>query len=456
MNIVPAKASAPAPKMVVTSGLTFWRTSELSDSFGVSQQLAAAKEQVQDDVIISGSFFQESPKSKLFHVASAAAKIAAPALAAGGLLAAGVSNSLVLGGLGLATLLTTIVQAPKISKGIKDYKEAREHQGSVQGLDVWRGGPPVELKDLSRSSPSEKGLQAMLTANMRDFPSALHVFHANGHGMGAKYAAGLPGAKLAEAVNNATAQAQNEVDVAIMDTCFGSNFEQLARFGDGVQYVVAFEDAIPNAHHKGGRIPLDTMLAGAAQMTDGRQAALAIAQKAGEFFQTGPVSSLPVSQRLADHNYDKLRSGTDSTVAAISMKALKQQLHPALDKAGAELMKASQGNDALREAIHRAKRAAEIHPGGDLIDLGNFLAEVHKASPADSAVNATLKEALDALKSTLLSTRTGETHKLSGLSVHTRNRPGGGGQITPDGSYPMQGDHLPQAWVKFVQTTFRV
>jgi hypothetical protein len=450
---------------VVTSGLSFWRTSELGESAAVYDELTEARKEAPEDLVISGSFFQESKEAKLYGMLKRVAGIAAPALTATGLLVAGFTALPVVmlaGGLALLTALTAKEQGPAIKTALEDYKLARKYQ-EYEGLNVWReGGEATEVNVEATSSP-QAGTREMLVSNMRDFPNSFHVVHANGHGLGSRYTAGLPTQQWAEALGDASEKAQNDVDVAVLDTCFGASFEAVSRLGQrrphGVKFVVAFEDAIPNANSSGGRIPLKSMLTEALDQTTARDIAVSMAQTAAKHFNkpnNQPISEVPLTERLNPETLEKRRQGLDSTVVAIDVETLQSKLHPALDKAGAQLRKAM-GDPAMATAIQQAKEASEIEPTHDLVDLGGFLTRILKTAPEGSALQSSLKEALTSLDATLMFKRTGHKYPLSGLSIHTRDKAGGSsrfGEISPLPTRPLDGDHLPKGWVEFIKEAF--
>lgn len=450
-----------SPKLVVTSGLAFWRTSELNEAAQVSEQLTEARKAAEADLVVSGSFFQETRKTKLVGLLKKAGAILAPAAAATGLLVAGLTAGpalLVAGALGVVTAIAATSQTPLIKKDLEDYQLARKYQ-EFEGLNVWRdGAPPTEINVETTSGP-DAGLRELLYSNMRDYPQSLHVVHANGHGMGARYSAGMPTRQLAEALDAACEKSGNDVDVAVLDTCFGSSFETLSRLAKKpghVKYVVAFEDAIPNGNSEGGRIPLDDMIASSLSKASAKDVAVAVAEVAGEHFDkpnNKAISEVPLLDRLNPSTLEQRRQGMDSTVAAIDLEALRTKLHPTLDKAGLELKQALR-DPALAAAVAEAKKASEIEYNHDLVDLGGFLSRVLEKAPKGSPLEATLKDALKGLEDSLMFKRTGHKFALSGLSFHTRERAGQSREISPAASAPLEGDHLPQRWIEFVKDAF--
>jgi hypothetical protein len=446
---------------VVTSSAAFWRTNELGESAQVAEHLTGVWKDNPDQIVVSGSFFQETTKAKRFGLLRKAAQIAVPALAATGLLVAGAAAWPLAALGGIAALVTGIVataEGPALKASLEDYRLSQEYQ-EFEGLNVWREGPSGQV-DVERTSSPEAGLREMLVSNMRDYPGSLHVVHANGHGMGSRYSAGLPTRALAGALNQATEKAGNEVDVAILDTCFGSNFESLALLAHtsypGVNFVVAFEDAIPNGNSDGGRLPLQEMLQQAVKESSGREMALAMAQTAGEFFDrpnNHEIAEIPLPERLSRETLPLRRKGLDSTVAAVDMQALKTRLHPALDEVGALLQRALD-DPSVADVISEAKKASEIESSRDLIDLGGFLGRITENTPEGSPLYQGLKSALSALDATLLFKRTGEKFPLSGLSVHTREGARRSSEISPRSTNPLEGDHLPQGWADFIKAAF--
>lgn len=450
-----------APKMVVTSGLAFWRTAELNEAGAVARQLESAKTQLPEDLVVGGSFFQEAKAVKLQRVLKGAAKIAIPALAATGIVLAGITAlplTLLAGGLALATGVVSLAEGPALLKNAQDYMLARNYQ-QYEGLDAWRdGGPPASVP-LDKASTPEAGLREMLAANMKDFPSSLQVVHANGHGYGGRYTAGLPTDKLQDAITSATNLSGRPVDVTVLDSCYSANFESLmgmAHPTPGSKFVVAFEDAIPSAASDAGRIPLDQMLVEASDDGSAREAAISMAKVAATYFDGQSdleIGKVPLTERHLKKNLEKLRLGTDSTVAAIDMAKLRDELHPALNQAGLQLSKALQQPE-LAKAIATAKDDAALDGSRDLIDLGGFLRGVLEQAAEGSPLHSSLQEALRGLDATLLLKRTGQAYPLSGLSVHTRDTIPNRGEVANQGSSPLRGDHLPQGWVKFIKEAF--
>ncbi len=447
--------------MVVTSGLAFWRTAELNEAGAVARQLESARSQVPEDLVVGGSFFQETKAVKLQRVLKGAAKIAVPALAATGIALAGIAAlpmTLLAGGLALATGVIGLAEGPALVKNAQDYLLARNYQ-EYEGMDAWRSGGPPASVPLDKGSAPEVGLREMLAANMKDFPSSLQVVHANGHGYGGRYTAGLPTDKLQGAITSATDLSGRSVDVTVLDSCYSANFESLmgmARSIPGSKFVVAFEDSIPSAASNAGRIPLDKMLVEASDDGSAREAAISMAKVAASYFDGQShleIAKLPLTERHRPKNLEKLRQGTDSTVAAIDMEKLRDDLHPALDKVGLQLTQALQQPE-LAKAIATAKDAAALDASRDLIDLGGFLQGVLHQTAEGSPLHTSLQQALNGLEATLLLKRTGNDYPLSGLSVHTRDTIPNRGEVANQGSSPLQGDHLPQGWVKFIKEAF--
>jgi hypothetical protein len=439
--------------------MAFWRTSELGEMGAVAEQLEQARELAKDDLVIGATFFSETRTAKLGKVLKSAARIAVPALAGAGLLVAGMTALpavALAGALGLFAGAMAIGESQGLQTNLQDYIQNRREK-APEGLEAWRiGTAPRSIENLEKNSPSQDATREMLAANMVDFPKSFHIVHANGHGKGANYAAGLPADALAGAINEGAAKGANEVDAVILDTCYGANFEFMTRLGPAVKYVVAFQDAIPNANSNAGRIPLQTMLAEATKQATAREMAIEMADVASDFFENHrdySIASVPVAARLQRGNLEKVRQGTDSTVAAIDMEALKTKLHPALDQAGAELSKVL-SDPRMTAVIAQAKENAEIETGGDLIDLGGFLSQILEHAPKDGALEGSLKSALQSLDETLIAKRTGQKFPLSGLSVHTRERPPASREIAGNPTRPLDGDHLPKGWVTFIKAAF--
>lgn len=447
--------------MVVTSGLSFWRTSELNEAAYVSEQLTEARQKAGDDLVVSGSFFQETKKAKLMDIVTRVAAVAAPALAATGVLVAGVAAGpalLLAGGLAAVTALMANIQAPRLKSELADYNLARKEQ-HVEGLNVWRDGAPPTEVDAEVYSKPDVGLRELLVCNMRDFPGSYQIVHANGHGMGAKYSAGMATEDLARAVDGACQKTADVVDVAVLDTCFGASFEALSRLArkpGNVKYVVGFEDAVPNGNSQGGRVPLNTMLEKSLHKDSARDVALAMAEAAGQHFESAnnqPISQVPLPSRLSPSTLEQRKQGMDSTVAAVDMEALRHKLSPALDKAGAKLKEAL-ADPAIADAVTAAKKACEIEFSHDLVDLGGFLTRVLEKVPEGSELHGAVKAALESLQETLMLKRTGKRFPLSGLSFHTQEKPRHSREMSPAPSRPLDGDHLPKQWVDFVKAAF--
>ena len=447
--------------MVVTSGLTFWRTSELNEAVYVSRQLTEARQKVGDDLVVSGSFFQETKSSKLMDIIKRAATVAAPALAATGLLVAGVTAGpalLLAGGLAVVTALMATSQAPRLRSELADYNLARKEQ-HVEGLDIWRDGAPATEVAAETDSKAQVGLRELLVCNMREFPGSFQIVHANGHGMGGKYLAGMPTEQLAQALDTACERTANSVDVAVLDTCFGASFEALSRLArkpGNVKYVVGFEDAVPNGNSRGGRVPLDKMLASSVHKESARDVALAMAGTAAQHFETKnnqSISQVPLPDRLSPSTLAQRTQGMDSTVVAVDMGALRGKLAPALDAAGAKLKEAL-ADPTIAAAVAQAKKSSEIEFSHDLVDLGGFLTRVLEKAPEGSELQGALKAALASLEETLMAKRTGQKFPLSGLSFHTQENPRHSREMSPAPSRPLDGDHLPKQWANFVKAAF--
>ena len=126
-------------------------------------ELTKARKEAPEDLVVSGSFFQETKKAKLYGMLKRVAGIAAPALAATGLLVAGVTALPVVmfaGGLALLTALTAKEQGPAIKTALEDYKLARQYQ-QYEGLNVWREGGEATEVDVETTSSPQAGAREM-------------------------------------------------------------------------------------------------------------------------------------------------------------------------------------------------------------------------------------------------------------------------------------------------------
>ena len=449
---------ASSPKLVVTSSLAFWRSAETRETSVVAKELLDSKASAGDSLVVSGAFFQEPKASKLQRFLTSAGKIAAPILASAALFSLGVASApigIAAGVLALTGAAVGLGESSKLQGSLSDFLHAKKTK-PPEGLDVWRdGGPSVSLSVTNRSRPQE-GLQALLSANLRDFPTSLHVVHANGHGVGAKYTAGLPGEALSSSLQKATETSGRPVDVLLLESCFGANFEQLARFGDAVQYVVGFEDAIPTSAAASGRIPLGPMLREGLDESTARDLAIEMAElSARHFDQPGDdaIAAVPLTDRLRPEHLDKLKFGTDSTVVAVDMEVFRNELHPVMDQLGNELQQTLQNTPSFQATISQAKEAASISENGDLIDLGIFLNRLSSAVATETSVSQALQKTLQQLEKTLLVKRTGTEFPLSGLSIHTQARVSSSSVISDEASAPF-GEALPKGWLNFATSAF--
>lgn len=448
----------PASKLVVTSALTFWRSGETRETSAVAKQLLESKASAGEDLVVSGAFYQEPTTPKLHRLLGSASKIGGPILAGAALLGLGVASiplGIAAGALALTGALVGLGEASKIQSNFSDFLHSKKAK-APEGLDVWRdGGPALSLPVNEKTAPGD-GLRELLAANLRDFPSSLHVVHANGHGIGAKYSAGLPGETLATSLQQATERSGRPVDVLLLESCFGANFEQLARFGPTVKYVVGFEDAIPTSAAASGRIPLGKMLQEGLDEPTARGLAIEMAELSSQHFdQPGDdaIASVPLSQRLRPEHLDKLKFGTDSTAVAVDMEALRENLSPAMNALGTELHQPLQNDSSFKGAIREARKAASISENGDLIDLGIFLAHLATSFPPESSTHLAIDSTLKELEKTLISKRTGDLFPLSGLSLHTDSTRHRASTISAQPSEPYSAS-LPGGWLAFAKQAF--
>ena len=446
------------PKVVVTSSLNFWRAHENSEIKAVSDDLLAARNEKGDSLVISGAFYQEPQKAKMGRFLGSLAKIAAPLAAGGALLALGVAAApvgILAGALALTSVVAAGASRNQLQNSLADYQQAKS-SGAPEGLDLWRDGGPDLTLPVGKGSPPEDGLRELLKANMRDFPQSLHVVHANGHGVGAKYNAGLSGESFADSVNEAARSSGRPVDVLLLESCLGANLEQLARFESSVKYVVGYEDAIPTSAAASGRVPLRKMISEAVDESSARDVALEMAQLSADHFDLpgdDAIASVPLRDRLQPEHLDKIKLGTDSTSVAIDMEAFREVLRPAMDSLGSQLSKLLERQPDFATHIASAREEAQLIQGGGLIDLGLFLQGLSRGVAGESPAGKALDSVLQGLEQTLLAKRTGETYPLSGLSVHTSAKARDSQAISQPASAPF-GDHLPAGWSRFVQTAF--
>lgn len=447
--------SSSYPKAVVTSSLNFWQAHENAEIKAVAEDLTASRQEVGDELVISGAFYQEPQKNKLDRLLKTVGSIAAPLVAAGAILAVGAASvpaGILAGAFALTSAMLAGASKNHLQQTLVDYQQAKKAD-APEGLDLWRDGGP-ELA-LSAQTPQD-GLRELLTANMRDFPTSLHIVHANGHGVGAKYSAGLAGETFAKSLNEAAQNSGRPADVLLLESCLGANFEQLSRFENSVKYVVGFEDAIPTSAAQSGRIPLREMIAEATDESSARDVALEMAQISGKHFdQPGDdaIAVLPLADRLNREHLDKIKFGTDSTAVAVDMEAFQRKLRPAMDTVGLELSSLLKSQPDFKSQIAAAREAATITESGDLIDLGLFLSHLRQGVVEESSAHKALQGVLSELDHTLIAKRTGEKFPLSGLSIHTSSRAGRSSAISQPGSLPY-GEHLPSGWRKFAQDAF--
>ena len=453
-----------SPKMVVTTASTWSRAAEAHIPHGQQAQLNGVKDQLGDQVVVGGSAFQETSKSRLMSFLGKVGKAAAPALVGAGLAVAtaGAGAIIAIPGLAIAAGAATIggmsvfEQAKFIKTEWNDYKASRELNEAHQGLTVWSsdldGNIPVE-----KNSSSADGLREMLIANMKAYPTSTHVVHLSGHGRGALYSAGMPGEDLAEAFVSATEQTGRKVDVAVLDSCYGANFEQLHRYGDSVGYILATEDPSPGPDNIGGGLPLSEMLLQASASVDAREAALSMSKvRNAHLDQANPgvVSHIPQRERLKGMNKYLLGLGTDATAVAIDTSALRKGLHPALDSLGAVLLEGLKANPELKAHLQACRENSVLDDINDQMDLGNFLELAKKGINEDSPAHRALVGAQEQLELTVFGKRTSAGQPLGGLSVHTRDKMLDSLETGGGVSRPLADSALPQNWVKFVRKVF--
>ena len=450
--------SAHRPNLVVTSSNTFWNSKEAVECNVALGEFFDLHETYGEKVEIGAALYNEpftdklarSAKNMVKPVAAVTAGVGllAAAAVAGGLLAVPVAVGAlgaVTGGFSLSWL------ASGVSKAF-----AKNETGLPTGLSIQHtSSEGLQFSNLQDSSTPAEGLREMTMANMKRYPSALHVVHLNGHGHGAKAVAGLPGKQEKEALMSAVGQAQRKIDVAFYETCLGANFEFLHGQAEVADYAVAFEDLIPKSNTKSGRLPLKEILAKAVEASDSKTAALEMAKRAGQHFDRDKepsISRIPLAERNDPANRDAIWRNSDSTAVAVDLGTLRSQLSPSLDVAGRALSRELQQDKDFGEVVRQARENNSVEGSHDLVDLGGFLREVQKgAGESNTTLQRAIDEGLESLDASLLHKRTGKHIPLSGLSFHANpNR--------VSFSNPVSKAHadssLPRGWVEFVDAAF--
>lgn len=433
----------------------------------------------------------EKRSSKIFRLIGKAGLWGAPALVGGALMLAGAAPLvapalLVAGGLGLlsqkdqlkASLQEAVAPAPVAAPVTPEASPVTEPEPVAQsdqaltptpakeepefympatpGLSIWhtKQSDNVSLPIEVDSAP-EQGLTAMLAHNMKEYPTAFHVVHLNGHGHGAHYTAGVNSDQMAEGLNKGCEQGERPADVVLVDSCFGGNWENLNGFSENSSYAVAFEDRTTATGSHKGRIPLTDMISEASDETSARGIALDLARVAGEFFDDpydDDIAKVPLKDRGRSAHKAAIDKGTDSTVVAIDLKVMREKLNPAMDRVGKALKAELASDKSLKKTLQRARKDNQVDGQGDLTDLGGFLSSVAQQSGSESVKKATAG-ALEALEASILHRRTGEHYPLSGLSFHSRPH-SVKRAISGDASANAHQGDLPQGWTEFVKTAF--
>lgn len=412
--------------------------------------LAQLKEAEGDRVEVGASLYSEPLKHGILRrvkrsLGPVAGLTATLAAAAGGLALAGLASPLL--AVGLVAALPVALLGGLAGSEVRDHT-TRPHP-VPEGLSIQHSKLQTEYPALNEHSGPHEALRETALTNLRTYPAAFHVVHLNGHGFGAQAVAGMPGDKTAQALHAATAGAQRKFDIAVFESCLNGNFEQLNAAADSVNYAVAFEDQVPKSNSQAGRIPLEKMLEEAADSNSARDATVAMARTAGEFFERdeeAAIGAVPWDQRSKPVNKEALWTNPDTTVGAFDLKTLREELNPALGKLGAGLSEAVKSSPQMRNAVATARRKNQVESSGDLIDLGGFLKDLRSATPGESG--ADIDAALKALGKTTLHLRTGKTLPMSGLSFHSKPHHM---KLSNPSSDAYGEGNLPKGWTDFVE-----
>lgn len=449
--------TASKPKVVVTSASTFWQPKEAVESEMALAEFAELKHELGDKVEIGSTTYRETVGQKLKRTAMGfLKKLPYLALGAGalgvGLASAGALSPLAAAGLAVAaTGGVTLAAASPVLKGA--LKQRNVSSILPAGLAAQHSGfEKLSFDKLKVTSGPGDGLREMTLTNMKNYPSAMHVVHLNGHGFGAKAVAGLTGKDARESMKEAVQRSGQKYDVAFIETCYGSNFESLHSQAEVADYAVAFEDAIPKSTARLGRLNLSHVLGQAVDAEDARQAAIRMAEFSGAHFDQAPspISSVPFPRRQDKEFLRDVSANPDSTTVAVDLRGLRSKLSPALDQVGRDLLSALESDKTFSSKVQEARKENMLERTGDLVDLGGFLSSVRNGLP-DGALKANLDKSLDTLDSVLLHKRTGRELPLSGISFHARPQ-------STDFFNPTTPAHqdvtLPRGWTAFVDRAF--
>jgi hypothetical protein len=445
------------PKLVVTSASTFWKAKEAVESEVALGEFAELKHDLGDKVEIGSTTYREATGQKLKRKAwGVVKKLPYILLGAGalGITAASAGLLTPLAAVGMAAAASGGLALASVSPALKDaVSQSKIDVELPPGLAAQHtGSEPLEFENLQDTSGPGDGLREMTIANMKQFPSAMHVVHLNGHGHGAKAVAGLTGRDAQESMKEAVGQTGQKYGVAFYETCFGANWENLHNQAEVAEYAVAFEDMIPKSNSKVGRLNLNEVLSTAVDAENPRRAAQQMAQAAGAHFDSrpAPISNVPFTQRETAEYRTETWTNTDSTAVAVDLKTLREKLSPSLDELGKNLTNALKADKTLARAAREARKENLIERGGDLVDMGGFLTSLRE-NLTDTSSKKSLDNTLKTLDSVLLHKRTGKDLPLSGLSFHSK-------PDTMNFSNPASPAHesksLPQGWIEFVDQAF--
>jgi hypothetical protein len=449
--------SAHRPSLVVTSSNTFWKSKEAVESNQALGEFFDLHQQYGNKVEVGAALFQEGFASKLKRRGKSLLKpLAAVAAGAGLLAAAAVTGGLVTIPVALALVGGTsgAVSAAWMGADLSEVFNKTE-TGLPQGLSVQHSGSKIDFSQLQDDSKPSDGLRELTIANMKRYPSSLHVVHMNGHGQGAKAVAGIAGDEAKKALDGAVKATQKKIDVAFYETCLGANFEFLHGQADVAEYAVAFEDLIPKSNTVVGRLPLKEILSQAIDAPDAKTAAVKMAERAGAHFEQdkpAEISGVPLADRYKPAHRAAMWRNTDSTAVAVDLGLLRHELSPSLDVVGRELSQQLKTDKPFQGIVDQARQDNALEGTRDLIDLGGFLSEVKQGTPeSNKALHEAVDKSLEALNHSLLHKRTGDNIPLSGLSFHSKPNTI---QFSNPGSKAHADPTLPQGWVEFVDRAF--
>lgn len=149
-----------------------------------------------------------------------------------------------------------LAQAGFLQKGLGPIYSAIKEKKMAEPM--WSGrrtyqieadrGPAIDSKVVTQGDlpavRDPKYISDFLTDHVKAYPSGTTVVHMMGHGLGYRYAAGLPFPAFQQVLGDTAANSGRRPDLLLMESCLVGNFETLAATHDFARYALLSEETV--------------------------------------------------------------------------------------------------------------------------------------------------------------------------------------------------------------------